>query len=62
MEGKLKTFVWMKRKWARVYIGLWRRWKGESFMGKEGEIKEKCGEYYFGKERGDVWARESDES
>ena len=42
MEGKLKILVWMKRQWAKVYIGLWRKRKGENFMGKEGAINEEC--------------------
>ena len=49
MEEKLKTLVWMQ--WARVFIGLRRRWKCESFMGKKGEINKECGEFFFGKAR-----------
>ena len=58
MEENLKTLVWMKRQWARVYIELWRRWKGESFMGKESEINEEGGDFCFRKARGDVWVWE----
>ena len=58
MEGKLKTLVWMKRQWAKVYIALCRKRKGESFMGKKVAINEECWEFCFGKARGDVWVWE----